>query len=121
MKSKNIFESFKYAIEGLIYGIKNERNIKIHFSIMLIVIIMGFLINISLIEWCICLILFGLVISLEYVNTALESVVDICSLEINELAKRSKDLAAASVFLVAFISFVIGLIIFLPKILELVI
>ena len=119
MKSKNIFDSFMYAIEGLIYGIKNERNIKIHLSIMLSVIVMGFLFNINLIEWSICLILFGLV--LEYVNTAIESVVDICSPKRHELAKRSKDLAAASVVIVAFISVVVGMIIFLPKILELVI
>ena len=71
MKSKNIFDSFMYAIEGLIYGIKNERNIKIHLSIMLSVIVMGFLFNINLIEWSICLILFGLDISLEYVNNAI--------------------------------------------------
>lgn len=117
MKSKNVIDSFKYAFNGLVYGIKKERNIRIHFCIMLIVIFMGFLFNINLIEWNICLILFGMVISLEYVNTSLESVVDICSPEKNELAKVAKDMAASAVVVSAIISLIVGLIIFLPKIL----
>ncbi len=118
MKSKNIIDSFKYAFSGLIYGIRNERNIKVHFSIMLIVIFMGILFKINLIEWSICIILFGMVISLEYVNTAIESVVNICSPEKNELAKISKDMAASAVVVVAIVSLIVGMIIFLPKILE---
>lgn len=116
MKSKNIIDSFKYAFNGLVYGIKNERNIKIHFCIMIIIIFMGILFNINLIEWSLCIILFGMVISLEYVNTSLESVVDICSPEKNELAKVAKDMAASAVVVSAIISSIVGMLIFFPKI-----
>ncbi len=119
MKNKNMISSFKYALEGLFYCLKNERNMKIHYVIMIIVIIMGLIYKISILEWYICILLFGLVISLEYMNTAIENTVDICSPEKNKIAKIAKDSAAASVLISAIVSVVIGLIIFLPKIFNL--
>ena len=81
---------------------------------MILVIIFGFWLNISMIEWCICLTLFGLVISLELANTAIETVVDIAMPEKNEKAKKAKDISAAAVLVS-----VIGQMIFIPKILVL--
>ena len=86
----------------------------------LFVIVLGFLLNISLSEWFICIILFSSVISLEIVNTAIETVVDLVSPNYNELAKRAKDLAAGSVLIAAIASAIIGIIIFLPKIINLI-
>lgn len=84
---------------------------------MLFVIIFGFWLNISITEWCICITLFGLVISLELVNTAIETVVDIAMPEKNEKAKKAKDISAAAVLISALASAIIGVIIFIPKIL----
>lgn len=84
---------------------------------MILVIIAGFIFKISTIEWIICIILFAFVISLELVNTAIEAVVDIVMPEINEKAKIAKDVSAASVLVSAICAAIIGLIIFLPKIL----
>jgi diacylglycerol kinase (ATP) len=84
---------------------------------MILVIIMGFVFNISITEWCICIILFGLVISLELINTAIETVVDMITLDKNEKAKKAKDISASAVLVSAIVSAVIGLIIFIPKIL----
>lgn len=84
---------------------------------MLFVIIFGFWLNISITEWCICIALFGLVISLELVNTAIETVVDIAMPEKNEKAKKAKDISAAAVLISALASAIIGVIIFIPKIL----
>ena len=112
--------SFKYAFEGILSALKTERNLKIHVFIMIFVIIMGIILKISTIEWCICIILFGLVISLELLNTAIETVVDIAMPEINEKAKKAKDISASAVLVSAIASAVIGFIIFLPKLLNLI-
>lgn len=113
---KKIIKSFKYAFTGIYTGINEERNMKIHISIMILVIIMGIILKISKSEWIICIILFGLVISLELMNTAIENTVDLITTEKNPKAKVAKDTAAGSVLVVAIMSAIIGLIIFIPKI-----
>ena len=72
----------------------------------------------SLSEWFTCIILFGLVISGELFNTAIETVVDMVSPNINEKAKLAKDISAAGVLVLAISAFIIGLLIFIPKILN---
>ena len=115
-KRKKLRNSFKYAFQGIEEAWKTEQNLKIHFMIMALVIIAGFIFKISLIEWMVCLLLFAIVISLELINTAIETTVDIAMPEINEKAKYAKDIAAGAVLFSAMISIIIGLIIFLPKI-----
>ena len=115
-KKKSLIYSFFYAGRGIISALKKERNLKIHFGIMLLVIIAGFYFKISIQEWITCIILFGLVISLELVNTAIETTVDIAMPEKNEKAKIAKDVSAGAVLVAAIVSAIIGLMIFIPKI-----
>lgn len=115
-KRKRLINSFKYAIQGIGEALKTEQNLKIHFIITVLVVILGFVYNISALEWITCIILFGLVISLEVVNTAIETTVDIAMPDINEKAKFAKDIAAGAVLIAAIISVMVGLIIFIPKI-----
>lgn len=115
-KNKNIANSFKYAIRGIITSLKEERNLKVHILIMILVIIAGIIYKISNLEWLICTILFGLVISAELFNTAIETTVDIAMPEINEKAKIAKDISAGAVLILAITSIIVGLIIFIPKI-----
>lgn len=115
MHKNPFYKSLGYAISGIINSIKKERNIKIHILFMIFVIVCGFVVNLSLTEWLVCILLFALVISLELVNTALEAVVDLCSPNYHELAKYAKDVAAGAVLVSAIASIAIGLIIFLPK------
>ena len=115
-KRKKLRNSFKYAFEGIIEAWKTEQNLKIHFVIMALVIVAGFIFKISAMEWIVCLLLFAIVISLELINTAIETTVDIAMPEINEKAKYAKDIAAGAVLFSAMISVIVGLIIFLPKI-----
>ena len=119
VKSKKLINSFKYAFKGIGSSIKSERNMKIHIFMMLLVIIVGILLNISMWEWIICFILFGLVISLEMVNTAIEIVVDIVCPTFEEHAGRAKDIAAGAVLVTAITAAIVGLFIFLPKIIGL--
>ena len=115
-KEKKIINSFKYAFEGIFTAFKAEKNMKIHFIIMLLVIILGIMLKISSVEWIICIILFGFVISLELVNTAIENTVDLITQEKHPKAKIAKDVAAGAVLIAAITAAIIGLIIFVPKI-----
>lgn len=78
----------------------------------------GVILKISAIEWCICMVLFGLVMALEHVNTAVEAVVDMVTEEYHPLAKVAKDTAAGAVLIAAIMAAIAGCIIFLPKIAQ---
>ncbi len=84
---------------------------------MLLVIIAGIVLKITQAEWIVCIILFGFVITIELINTAIETTVDIAMPNINEKAKLAKDISAGAVLISAIISVIVGLIIFIPKIL----
>ena len=110
---KKFIKSFKYAFEGILTGIKEEQNMKIH----ILVIIFGIMLKINTTEWIICILLFGLVISMELMNTAIENTVNLITKEKNQQAKIAKDVAAGAVLASAIVSAIIGLMIFVPKIL----
>ena len=120
VNKKRLTNSFKYAIEGLKTAYIEEQNLRVHTLCSILVIIFGFVFHLSKIEFSICLILIGLVLMAEFFNTSIESVVDMITLEKNPYAKKAKDVAAAGVLVFALISAVIGLIIFLPKIINLI-
>lgn len=111
------YKSVKYALEGIGICIKKERNFRIHLVMMMAVIICGIFFGINKIEWMICLILFALVISLEMVNTSIEAIVDLYTPQFHPLAKIAKDTAAGAVLVSAIFSAIIGLMIFVPKLL----
>lgn len=121
MKNKKLINSFKYAFSGIISAFKTERNMKIHVSIMLLVILCGIIFKLETWEWIVCICLFALVIGGELFNTAIEIVVDLAMPKINDKAKKSKDIAAGGVLVLAIGSAIIGLIIFIPKIINLLI
>ncbi|WP_405307419.1 diacylglycerol kinase family protein [Methanobrevibacter sp.] len=110
-------DSFKYAIEGLLNTTNVERNLKIHFTVTLCVIILGLMVKLSKMEWVICIILFGLVISAELFNTAFEKTLDYINEDYDADIKFIKDASAAAVLVMAISSAIIGLMIFLPKLL----
>lgn len=117
-KKPPLRKTFGYAFEGILTGIRKERNMRIHTAAMILVVFFGTVLGLSATEWCICLVLFGLVMALELVNTAVEAVVDLVTEERKPLAKIAKDTAAGAVLIAAIMAAVIGCIIFLPKILE---
>ena len=114
-----LYKSFGYAFEGIFAGIRGERNMKIHCFAAVCVIVAGVLFHISVTEWCICLVLFGLILSLELVNTAIEAVVDLVTKDKKPLAKLAKDTAAGAVLIAAVMAAMAGLLIFVPKLVSL--
>jgi diacylglycerol kinase len=109
---KSFFKSFTYAMHGLWSGIADQRNLKFQLAVAVVVIGAGFYLSITYIEWCIILLCIAMVIGLELVNTALENLVDLVTLERKPLAGKIKDIAAGAVLLVSILSLIIGIIIF---------
>ena len=120
-KMKKIKNSFKYAIEGICTSFKTERNMKIYIFIMILVIIAGIILKIDKLEWIICITLFAIVIAGELFNTSIETIVDMVMPEKNEKAKIAKDVSAGAVLVVAIGAAIIGLVIFVPRILNILI
>ena len=120
MKNKKLINSFKYAFKGIGSAFLTERNMKIHVTMMMLVIICGIIFKISIFEWLVCIACFAIVIGGEMFNTAIEQVVDIAMPEKDPRAKLAKDVAAGGVLVFAIASAVIGLIIFVPKFIDLV-
>lgn len=108
-------QSFKYAGRGIKVVFSSEANMKIHIIAAIVVVLCGLLFSISTIEWMICLVCIGLVMSAEMFNTSIENIVDLVSPNHHPLAGKAKDIAAGAVLICSIISFIIGLIIFAPK------
>ena len=115
---KKFLNSFTYPIKGLKYAYKNEQNLVVDVGVALLVIIFGFIFRVSTMEWAILALTIGLVISCELINTAIEAVVDLVTEDYHPLAKVAKDTSAAAVFIFAIVAVIVGIIIFLPKIIN---
>lgn len=118
-KKHRLIKSFGFAFTGIRSVVMHERNMKIHLVISIIVILTGIWLSLSKLEWLFIILAIGGMLSLEMINTAIERVVDLVTNQYHPLAKDAKDIAAGAVLLYAIMSVIIGLIIFLPKILEL--
>lgn len=116
---KRLRKSFGYAFKGIDDVIKNEPNMKIHVVVAILVVIMAFILKVSIIEWIILVLLIGAVLAAETINTTIEGLVDMYTKEYDEKAKVVKDTAAGTVLILAITSAIIGLIIFIPKIIYL--
>lgn len=114
---KKVIKSFGYASAGIKFFL-DERNIKIHVFMAFLTVTFGFIFSINTFEWVAVIFCIALVLSLEIINTMIEEVIDyVCSVK-NGKAMIIKDLAAAAVLVSAFASIIIGLIIFVPKIIK---
>ena len=110
--------AMRCAIKGVYFASK-ERNFSIDIVFAIITTVLGFICQISAVEWMVVIVCFGLVLGGETLNTALEAIVDMVSPEYHKLAGMAKDCAAGAVLLFAIASFVVGCIIFIPKLLAL--
>lgn len=111
-------DSFRFAFAGLRELFANTVNARIHATLAVAAISLGFWLEISKNEWLAIIGCIMLVVSLEAVNSAIENLVDLVSPDRHPLAGKAKDLAAAAVLWSAMGSVVIGLVVFLPKVLA---
>lgn len=115
-----LLRSFGYAWFGLKHAVATQANFRIHLSIAAVAILMGIGLHISTMEWIIVSICVGIVLFAELVNTALEKLADVVNKDHHPEIKLVKDISAAAVLIIAISAAVIGVIIFLPKIIILI-
>jgi diacylglycerol kinase len=112
---KSRYKAFHYAITGWWFVIRTQRNAWIHMVVSVAVILMSFLLRISASSWALILLAIALVWIAEFLNTALEAVVDLASNhQHHELARVGKDVGAAAVLIAAITSIMIGLLVLGP-------
>ncbi|MPW27037.1 diacylglycerol kinase family protein [Alkalibaculum sp. M08DMB] len=113
---KKLVDSFKFAFQGILYSFNTQRNIRIHFFIAIIVLILGIYVRLSHIEWILLLLTISIVVTSEMINTSIEKTIDLVTEEYKILAKIGKDVAAGAVLISSILSVIIGVLIFYNKI-----
>jgi diacylglycerol kinase len=114
VRSRNILESFRFAIVGLWYALRTQRNTRIHLSIAAAVVVVGLCLNLSHVQWAVLALTIGFVLVSEMLNTVAETLVDLISPGYHPLAKVVKDVTAGAVLLTAIVSVVVGLLVLGP-------
>ena len=121
MKNKDKFsfqsriKSFRFALNGLKIVLKEEHNFRIHLVAAVLAVGLSVILEITKLEFIAVIIAIVLVLAAEIVNTCIEKLCDLISLEHNDQIKIIKDMAAASVLVSAIAAFIIGMVIFIPK------
>lgn len=109
---------FFYALRGIFYGYRTERNFRFHIFMVIFVGVCGMFFKINQVEWLFILLAIGLVLCTELINSAIERAVDLVTKDYHDLAKAAKDLAAGAVLIAAILSVIIGICIFVPYIVK---
>jgi diacylglycerol kinase (ATP) len=110
--SRRFFASLRYAVVGIGYCIRTQRNMRIHIVIAIIAFMSGILFRISRVELIMVLMAISMVLICEIINTAVERAVDTATLEYHPIGKIAKDVAAGAVLVASLNSVIVGLLIF---------
>ena len=120
-KNRDVISSLEFALTGIFTAFKEEKNMRSHVLSALTAIIAGLIFRISATEWLFLLLSIFLVIAFEIMNSAVENVVDLASdYHFSMRAKNAKDMAAGAVLVVSGFAVITGLIIFLPKLWDII-
>jgi len=119
-KQTFFFNSVKHALNGIKATFINERNFQIHVFLALLAILLGIVLKITILEFIIILLLIALVLGFELINTSIEHLADEVDLQYNSTIKKVKDAMAGAVLVLSIASVIIGLSIFLPKLIQLI-
>jgi diacylglycerol kinase (ATP) len=114
-KNQTFIQALKNTINGIIYTYKTSRNLKVETIIGVCAIILAIVLKLSKTEWPILVITMFLVLMAEMINSAIEETVDLITEEYNDKAKNAKDIAGGAVTLTSLMSIIIGIILFLDK------
>lgn len=119
-ENKNFFEALKNAMNGVVYVVKNGKNIKIQIVIAILVFIAAIILKFTNIELAILVLICFFIFALEFINTVIERLADLYTTEYNEKVKVIKDVAAGTVAIIAIASIIIGILLFIPKIIDII-
>lgn len=111
--------SFGYALKGLRIGFSEESNFQIQLMLAIAAFFLGWYLKISQTEWLFVVVVTGLVLTAELLNTALEELCDMLRTTHDPHVAKIKDLAASAVLVSSVMALIVGLVIFLPKVLVL--
>jgi diacylglycerol kinase (ATP) len=109
------FKSMGFALKGAYKLITTEHSVMVQFSISILMILAGFVFQISRLEWIMQILAFGLVLSIEGLNTAVEKIADFIHPEFHDRIGFIKDIAAGAVFFAAIAAIAVGMLIYVPK------
>ena len=115
----SVFNTIKNSVNGIKYYACDGKSIVLYLLGTLIEILMGYVYNINGLEWILIICILGVLLSVELINTAVESVCDLVSREYNPLIKIAKDCASGATFVIFIVAIILNIIIFLPKVLNL--
>ncbi|MFG6494130.1 diacylglycerol kinase family protein [Fictibacillus sp. UD] len=115
---RKLFSSFMFAFAGIFTTFKTEQNFRIHTIISVIVITTAIALDFSSLKLIILLIVIGLVLALELINTAIENTVDLITPEYHLLAKKAKDAAAGAVLVFSIFAVIIGILLFIEPLMN---
>ncbi|HAL30591.1 MAG TPA: diacylglycerol kinase [Coriobacteriia bacterium] len=116
MRSRSLLWSFNYAIEGIVYALRTQRNMRIHVAAALLVLGGSLFFRISRLEFIAVLFAIVFVFVAELVNTAVEAAVDVATQSFDPIAKVAKDVAAGAVFVASVNAVVVGYVVFFAPI-----
>jgi diacylglycerol kinase (ATP) len=112
----SLLVSFNYAIEGLIHVLRRERNMRVHFALATVVLVLAFAYDVTKVELMALLIAISFVLIAEMVNTAVEEMIDLSTGRYDPRAKTAKDVAAGAVLISAVVAATIGYLVFVDRI-----
>ncbi|PKQ20599.1 MAG: diacylglycerol kinase [Actinobacteria bacterium HGW-Actinobacteria-6] len=115
MRSRSLLWSFNYAIDGIVYALRTQRNMRIHVATATLVLIAALFFRVSRLEFLVLVLTVAFVIGTELVNTAVEATIDVATQTFDPIAKIAKDVAAGAVFVSAICAVVIGYVIFFGR------
>lgn len=118
IRMQRLGKSLYHAIEGIIYAFNHDQNLRIHFAAAIVVILLSLFFRVSGFEMGILGVMILLVLSAEMINSAIEKMVDLITLEHRKEAKIAKDVSAGMVLLTAVGSVIVGILIFVPHIIS---
>lgn len=115
MKMRRLIHSFNYAISGVIYAFRTQRNMKIHFGVAILVLAVSLFMDFSRVELLILFFTISMVMITEMINTSIEATIDIMTKEYNPLAKIAKNVAAGAVLISAVNAVVVAYLLFFDR------
>jgi undecaprenol kinase len=119
-KSRSVAQSFTFASQGIQYAITHERNMRVHLAVAILALLACALLRCTLWEWCLVIMLVGLVLAGEMLNTVVETIVDLIEPTYHERVKIIKDVAAGAVLIFACVALTVGLMVYINALLRLI-
>jgi diacylglycerol kinase (ATP) len=117
-RAPTLIDSFNYAFEGIIHVLRTQRNMRLHFAIAFLVIVVALVADVTKIELVVLLLSIAFVLIAEMINTAVEAAIDIATTSFDPMAKLAKDIAAGAVLIAAVNAVAVGYLVFSGKVAD---